>query len=749
MGWNTGSNKGMGGYEQKSILNAGAPVAFDAGRAGKPYRDGWDIERAYREGAQKVTWVFRCIDAIAGNQARLPIILRKENDQRGELVKTARPIVELMNSKANMGENSFVFRYRLSAQILMSSRGAFIEKVRGRDGRMIAMHLLPPQHTAPIPDPKTFVKGYEVDLRNGTKLTLKPEDVCWVRRPHPLDPYLSVTPMESAGIAIELENLAKLYNRNYLLNDGRPGGLLVVRGDIDDDDKQELKSRFRGNLSRTGYTSVISSSDGVDYVDTSASPRDAAYQSLRQIQKEEILSAFGVPESVIGNAAGRTFSNAAEELRVFWMETMVPHLHTISRALDELDDKYYVDFDTSDIPILIIAKQERERYYMDEFQQGLISVNEYRDITGRKKVESELADSLLSNPNLTPIANTEKPFAPEQQQPVDMVGVDPNAAGGVPGGMPQIPGAPQMPQPAPPAPIPTPEMAGMPGAAPATPAGAEMSPEMGALPPEQQLSEFEAIQSQIQRKFFDDLEAKADSDTDRWTEILDRALERLFERQQRVVVEKAFGKKSSKAIATGTLTADMFFDVAVWNKQLEDDIKPVLAAIANDSKEYVQSATNMPPQVDQEELEELMSQQVARMQQANASTAEEIAAAVLVAMAVGGEDERSALLRTALAAIFINLLRKRKRAMAEHEAQTAYNAGIYLSGKDSGGLTKTWITRKDQRVRTTHQFLEGKTVPFGEGFAVAGEMLRFPGDPIAPPALTYNCRCRLRFRFDK
>ena len=51
------------------------------------------------------------------------------------------------------------------------------------------------------------------------------------------------------------------------------------------------------------------------------------------------------------------------------METMVPHLHTISRALDELDDKYYVDFDTSDIPILIIAKQERERYFMDEFQQ--------------------------------------------------------------------------------------------------------------------------------------------------------------------------------------------------------------------------------------------------------------------------------------------------------------------------------------------------------------------------------------------
>ena len=212
MAWNNGSNKSINGQEEKSLLSAGAPIAFDAGRAGKPYRDGWDIERAYREGIQKVTWVFRCIDAIAGNQARLPVVLRKDNDQRGEIVKTDRPILELMNSKTNIGENSFVFRYRLSAQLLMSSRGAFIEKVRGRDGRIIGLHLLPPQHTAPIPDPKKFVSGYEVDLRNGTKLTLKPEDVCWVRRPHPLDPYLSITPMESAGIAIELENLSKLYN---------------------------------------------------------------------------------------------------------------------------------------------------------------------------------------------------------------------------------------------------------------------------------------------------------------------------------------------------------------------------------------------------------------------------------------------------------------------------------------------------------------------------------------------------------
>ena len=740
MAWNgNNENKDLRSASEKALSNVGAPISFDVGKVGKPYKDGWDIERAYREGMQKVTWVFRCIDAIAGNQARLPVILRKGNDQRGEKTKANESLLEIFNSKSNEGENSFAFRYRISAQLLMSTRGVFIEKVRSRDGKIIALQLLPPQHTAPIPDSKKFISGFEVDMRNGIKLTLRPEDVCWIRRPHPLDPYLSMTPMESAGIAIELETLSKLYNRNYLINDGRPGGLLVVRGDMEDDDKQELKNRFRGNLSRTGSTTVIASEAGVDYVDTSASPRDAAYSQMREIQKNEIFAAFGVPESVIGNASGRTFSNASEELRVFWMETMAPHLHTLARALDELDDKYYVDFDTDDIPILILAKQERERYVMDEFQQGLISLNEYRTATGRKKVESELADSLLSNPNLTPIANTEKAFKTEEQQPVDMAGVDQS--------VPQDPnllqaeGAPQMPQPAPPTPIEAPD--------PTLPASSQVAPENAAMTPDQQLSELENIQLQMQQKFVQEVETKADADTDRWTEILDRALERLFERQQRVVTEKAFGKRGVKALASGVLTVDMVFDPEVWNKQLADDIEPIILAIYMDAKDYVTSRTSNNVSPDPQETEKLAQQQIERMQQANTSTAEEIAAAIAVALMEEDEEERSVLLRLALVAIFLKLISRRRRDIAEHEAQASYNGGVYLAGKDAqGNFTKTWLTRKDSRVRNAHKFLEGKTVEFGDGFVVDGLVLRFPGDPIAPPALTYNCRCRLRFGFN-
>lgn len=692
MAWNTPKNKSLENASEKAV-GPGAPVSRNPANVGKAYRDNWDIERAYREGMQKVTWVSRCIDAIAGNQARLPIILRKDNSPEGEIIKgkaAARStLLEVLNTKSNIGENSFIFRYRLSSQLLLGTRGAFIEKVKGRDGRIIGLNLLPPQSTSPIPDPKTFVSGYEVSMPYGEKIYLKPEDVCWIRRPHPLDPYLSLTPLESAGVAVEIENLAKLYNRNYLINDGRPGGLLVLRGEIDDDDKEELRSRFRGNLSRAGYTSVISSDDGVDYVDTSANPRDAAYIQMRQITKEEILASFGVPESVIGNASGRTFSNASEEIRVFWMETMLPHLEVLARALDELDDDYYIDFDTEEVPILMLYRQERQRYLMDEFNAGLISNNEYRLGSGRKETESDLSDSLLLNPNLIPIANTKKKM--EEPAQATIPGAPMGAAGAMPPGMPGMPGA----------------VPGAPGAAPAvdeqgnplpanpldpnTMAGAlaEVSGQQPAQPPAEgelaqtalpQPEEEELPEEEQATKSRGGIQTKSartenHQEIERWEEILGRSIERVLERQQRVVLEKSSGIKAKKSLMAGTLDVNSVVSVETWDKQMDEDIRPVIAAIIKDSRkqsnpEFSEKSVDWLNEVD---TRVQIDSQMTRIKQINQDIHDEISRIMFTSLNVVGEEERASTFRSSIVSMYTDILAKRKFETASDEARRAWN----------------------------------------------------------------------------
>lgn len=685
MAWNNFNNKSLNNQSSKSI-GPGAPISHNPGFAGKAYSDSWDIERVYKEGMQKVTWVSRCIDAIAGNQARLPIVLRKDNSPTGEILTGSKAknseILKILNTKSNIGENSFIFRYRLSSQLLMSTRGVFIEKIYGRDGGIIALNLLPPQSTAPIPDPKNFVAGYEVRMPNGSIITMKPKDVIWIRRPHPLDPYLSMTPLESAGIAVEIENLAKVYNRNYLLNDGRPGGLLVLRGEIDDDDKEELKSRFRGNIARAGATTVISSDDGADFVDTSASPRDAAYIQMRQITKEEILASFGVPESVIGNAAGRTFSNAGEEIRVFWNETMLPHLEPIARALDELDEEYYIDFDISNVPVLILYEQERNRYLKEELGQGLISTNEYRIGTGRKEVDSDLADSLLMNPNLTPIANTKKKMEePAQAGVMGAPGMPPGAPGmppGMPGMPPGMPGA----EGAAPPPDPTTMQGAMELASQEQQMAqnAGIAPPEGAAPPEQAAmptapAQASANYSLIQTKAELEWQQKVDTTFSRWTEILDRSLERIFERQQRVVLEKASGVKSRKLLGTGALDVESIFSAEVWAKQMDEDIRPVLNAIINDAQTTYSEKNLIKVPLKKEDIIAHVNSQMNRIKSINDETAQEINSAIFATLGIASEDDKATTLRTALVGTFTNLLAKKKTQIAEDEARRAWSIG--------------------------------------------------------------------------
>jgi HK97 family phage portal protein len=677
MAWNNYNNKSLNNQSEKAV-GPGAPISHNPGFAGRPYSDSWDIERVYKEGMQKVTWVARCIDAIAGNQARLPVVLRKDNSPQGEIVKGSKAknseILKILNTKSNIGENSFIFRYRLSSQLLMSTRGVFIEKIYGKDGGVIALNLLPPQSTAPIPDPKNFVAGYEVKMPNGGVVIMRPQDVIWIRKPHPLDPYLSMTPLEAAGIAIEIENLAKIYNRNYLINDGRPGGLLVLRGEVDEDDKEELRNRFRGNLSRVGATTVISSDDGADFVDTSASPRDAAYIQMRQITKEEILASFGVPESVIGNASGRTFSNAGEEIRVFWNETMLPHLEPIARALDDLDEEYYIDFDTSNVPVLILYEQERNRYTKEEFTQGLISLNEYRDKIGRKEVESDLADSLLLNPNLTPIANTKK----KMEQPAQAGVAGPPGGAGMPGmpGMP--PGAPGMPPGAMPgAEGAPPDPTTMQGAMELAAQGQGMAegagmPPAEAAPEEMAPQQASAPKGGIQTKSADD---KEETTLTRWTEILDRSLERIFERQQRVVLEKAAGVKARKQLVSGFLDTESIFQLDAWSKQIEEDIKPVLNAIIADSQTIFAEKSLIKTPITSEDVVMQVNSQITRIKSINDETGQQITNAILGTLNIGGEDDKATALRASLVGIFTNLIAKKKNEIAESEARIAWSMG--------------------------------------------------------------------------
>ena len=58
-------------------------------------------------------------------------------------------------------------------------------------------------------------------------------------------------------------------------------------------------------------------------------------------------------------------------------------------------------------------------------------------------------------------------------------------------------------------------------------------------------------------------------------------------------------------------------------------------------------------------------------------------------------------------------------------------------------VMKTWVTMADDRVRDTHDYLEGMSVPINERFfTFDNDYGRYPGD-FQLPQNNINCRCRI------
>ena len=747
-----------------------------SGSAGarKPYTDynqNWEPARALNEALIKVTWVYRCVDAIASNAARQPIVFREGDPWKGEQVEIPN-LKKVLNKKSNPGEDSFMFRYRLSGQVLLSSVGAFVEIVRDRRGEVAELRLLPPDQVKPIPDSNTFVKGYEVKVldANGRPVVkkLKPEDVIWLRKPNPFDPYTALTPLEAAGVSIETDWLAKMYNRNFLLNDGRPGGMVIIKGDVMEEDKEELQARFRGNVAMAGRITVIGSSEGADFVDTAVTPRDAQYIEGRKNTKEEILMAFGVPEPVIGNAAGRTFDNAEMERLIFWMETMMPHLELIMRRLDESledDEDVYVSYDLSMVDVLQRMEMKRKEYNLRELDGGGISVDEYREATGREPIGNGFGKIMILATTKTPYLTTdgeelELPRVgaevPEELQP-----------GNNPNGRPPSGDVDEEPEEEP---VEREDDRNAP---------LENEPQKSAAPLPSVAGELEA-----QIKWLESLEVKADTVEIDGVEVDNAALSdfktemvlqmesladsiastsrRFLERQKRVVGQKLSGKKMRAYIQKrekflaehGAVTAEApyhvslkaavetVYDQSMWDNQLTEDIEPIIEDAVERHGQKV--ADDLGEDFDPESalVKGLIATQMARMLKINDNTRHKIEETLSAGALKESDIETMA---KDLDSVFDDMIESRPETIGLTESVAAINAGRHAGAITARGAQKVWLALDDDRVRPAHVEADLQQVPVGDYFIVAGSKMLYPGDPNGPADQIVNCRCAVGY----
>ncbi len=790
--------------ETKDLLAGNAYVSMTyAGVTnvwGTPGRaDGWDMERVIVEGYERSIWTFKSIEAISKHASTLPIQIGRGGDERRfEETLDSHPLLKLLNKKANPLETGDVFKKRLSAQLLLSKKGVFIEKTYSRGGTLVRLDLLPPDRVQIIPDDRNadYVKHFEFTDYRGHVRELLPKHVIWIRDPHPTDPFCGVTPLEAAGLSIDLDVKARTYNISFIDNDGRPGGIVGI--DLDGVDQREvdrIQKRLAPGAHNAGQLTLVGTGPGgVTYVDTSARPREMAYETLSSTAKGEILAAFGVPESIVGNASERTYANADREEYNFWDHTELPHLNLIASGFDpDLDDEWIVRFDTSSVQALEFPRRQAREEARKEWEAGLITIDEYREIAGRPAFNVPQSRALWISPQKAPV--------PANDQDAAALGLGPDqAAAGAPGAAPT--GAPLPPGTDPdtaaadvaaaraldagPSAAEDVAAARAQGAPLALPAGSTATDAVAAARattadsgpgdaaadvdrarstqntalPGDAAEDVDAARASIETKALPEGAGYevTDDDFDALSMALAAAVTALLARQEGVILARLRAPKTRKY-------------TRYWEPENDDDVRRVNADLDQDR---VVSAARWAEETSQTLAPILQQAAIAtarKVGQALTGTDEvppSAAAAAIVTTAYAGEAitgflaELAAVVRDAqhdaadigdLAHTVVSYYHSAEPALIARVAETcavatingAADAAAEHAGHD---VVRTWVTRGDTRVRPAHKALHGKTLPVGTPYTVDGASLRYPGDPFAPIALTINCRCRLHYATD-
>ncbi|MGC4950918.1 phage portal protein [Streptomyces sp. DT224] len=774
-----------GGYASTTYAGT-SNVWSTEGRA-----DGWDLDRVVTEGYERVIWVYKAIETIGKHAGRLPIEIGVglSEDGQFEQVIEDHPLLRVLNGRANPVETGAQFRKRLSAQILLSKAGAFVEVTRSNRGTITRLDLLPPDRVIPVPDPRgEYIAHFEFTTLFGEVRELDPERVRWIRDPHPTDPFSGMTPLEAAGVSVELDYLSRLYNVAFIRNDARPGGIVAVdTTTLSDQEMNRLESRFLPGSEFAGHVSVVGAGPGgMNYVDLAAKPREMAYEHAAQNAKIEILGAFGVPESVLGNASGRTFDNAEQEEFNFWSHTELDHLAMISNAFagDLRHPDANIRFNTSSVEVLELPRRRRRAEAREEWEAGLISIDEYRRRTGLPAYDNAHSRALWISPQKAPV-----PARPEDAAALGIQGTgDTNTPGGaLPPGM------------GPNAALPPGSQEGGDAAAAVAQARSDGGQPAGALPQGpgatavasaredgapggQPGAAAAAVESarQIEQRSPGDaatavaeargLEGKAlppggtgyevtDDDFDQAAQAVAAALTPLFDRQMGVITARLRSPKARKGTRywrddgpTDTRGGDAALDIQRiigadrWLEEVSGTLAHVLAGIAHGVSQRTAAALGAaePPP----------------------SAAARVTAAVLDAVYAGEGGARHfldtlggllgqaqdvtddledllALVRTA----FSDIAPRTAAGIAESAATATVNgAADATAGAIGPHIVRTWVSRGDDRVREAHADVDGTTLPVTTPFDVDGYPMRYPGDQLAPLYLTANCRCRLRYR---
>ena len=329
--------RSAGGGDTHKASQSGSLITLS--NVGRPVWSPRDYGAFAREGFLQNTIVYRCVRMISEAAASVPLGL-------GDGVASFHnhPLLELIErpNELQCGPDFFEAWYGF----LLIAGNSYIEAV-SVGGNVRELHVLRPDRMKVVPGGDGWPQAFEYSV-NGQSLTFDQTaiDAAGGRsvRPilhqsffHPLNDHYGASPIEAAGVAIDLHNAASGWNKALLDNSARPSGALVYNskdGHLTGDQYERLKTQLEDNYQGSGNAGrPLLLEGGLDWKSMGFSPKDMDFIEAKYVAAREIALALGVPPMLLGIPGDNTYSNYQEANRTFWRQTVLPLVGKTCKAL--------------------------------------------------------------------------------------------------------------------------------------------------------------------------------------------------------------------------------------------------------------------------------------------------------------------------------------------------------------------------------------------------------------------------------
>lgn len=714
---------------------------------------------------------YRCVAAIADNGSSVPLVVRRPN---GEAIE-GHPVAHLFNKRPNPLMSARVFKSLLLQQLELAGQ-SFVWLDRGETGLgdVTEMHLVFDQVDVIVDKPlaqrptTADVIGFIIRRADGTQVPVLPEEMLWIRYPHPFDPLGCLAPWKAARHAVDMDAYAREWQRQSYANGARPNGVVYL-GDMGDQEFAAVKAAWRSSMQgpeNAGKNLLVrsqpgggrQSGSGIGYERLGFTPEEMDYLESRMANGAEVMLAFGVPHDYL--SAGTTYENRAAARATLWSDTITGKLEVIGSEIDlrmlPLDSEE-AEFDLSTVAALqeaqdSVANRTRASVYSDT-----LTIDEARAELGYDPLPNGIGANTLTpyRAQFAPVQGApggdearswDADFSRVPQPTPDVTAVVERAVESalarlLGGTSPQVDARP------------TPRLERG-DDTPSSPSIADINASYDELERAGRRAVQALAREQAERvlRDFDRLMKKPERSA-AWLEEI-RAHSCALAREQSLVLvppdpeQVPAARLTDMDVASGPegweerIRVRDLFDPGYWRRRTSAVLRPFVERAWKRGGASITGSFDL----DEPDVAEQLDARMEELAGQVTATTEQVLRSQILAHGVA-EGESVPELRARIQQVFTNLSDYRATMIARTETVGGYNAASFLAALDAGATRKTWLATNDQRTRETHRQANGKSAPMNKRFELTKS--RWPADPTAPAAQSIQCRCALTFEFEE